>query len=135
MLKGLESEDFKTREAAQAELLAWSRQRPEKAMEALFREYHVAGDPEVRRRCHDVLRELVTDEYLREGEGYVGIFMQEEAIVVPGDPDLRRAIRVTQLVRDSPAERAKFRVGDLIVSVENAIWRQPGAVDDFGEKI
>ena len=35
-LSGLQSDEFKIREAAQAELLAWARERPEQAMDVLF---------------------------------------------------------------------------------------------------
>ena len=46
----------------------------------------MADDPEVRERCLAILRDLVNDEYLKDGEGYIGIRMQDEmATAVPGD--------------------------------------------------
>jgi C-terminal processing protease CtpA/Prc len=93
-------------------------------MEELYRQSRVADDPEVRERCLGVLRELVNDEYLSEGEGYIGIRMRDEvAAAVPGDANPRNAIRVMQVVPDSAAERAGLLVDDLIVGLNDLVWR------------
>ena len=123
----LNSEEFRKRETAQSELLTWARERPEQAMDELFRQSRVADDPEVRERCLAVLRELVSDEYLREGEGYIGIRMQDELANVPDDPKPRAVIRVIQVVDDSAAEKAGIRINDLIVGIGDQIWREGGA--------
>ena len=72
----LGSEEFRKRESAQAELLAWARERPEVAMDELFRQSRVADNPEVRERCLAVLRELVNDEY---SEGWRGLYWDPDA--------------------------------------------------------
>lgn len=131
----LSSEEFRKRETAQAELLAWARERPEAAMDELFKQSRVAADPEARERCLAVLRELVNDEYLREGEGYIGIRMQDELANVPGDPKPRAAIRVIQVVDDSAAEKAGIRINDLIVGIGDQIWREGGASLPFSGAI
>ena len=123
----LNSEVFQQRELAQADLLAWARTRPGEAMDALFRQSRMAGDPETRERCLSVLRELVNDEYLREGEGYIGIRMQDELANVPGDAGHRAAIRVLQVVKDSAAEKAGLRMNDLIVGLGDQVWNEGGA--------
>ena len=46
----LKSEDFRTRETAQAELLAWARKQPEAATQELLRQSSAAEDPETRER-------------------------------------------------------------------------------------
>ena len=58
-LVDLSSSEFHKREAAQSELLVWSRRQHEPAMEELFSQSQAAVDPEVRQRCLNVLRELV----------------------------------------------------------------------------
>lgn len=127
VFSNLKSEEFRKRETAQSELLTWARERPEQAMDELFRQSRVADDPEVRERCLAVLRELVSDEYLREGEGYIGIRMQDELANVPDDPKPRAVIRVIQVVDDSAAEKAGIRINDLIVGIGDQIWREGGA--------
>lgn len=131
----LKSEEFRTREEAQRELLEWARRHPKGAMDELFRQSRVADNPEVRERCLDVLRELVNDEYLKDGEGYIGIQMMDAVVAVPGDPAPRSGIRVMQVVPDSAAERAGLRQNDLIVELDKQIWRDGPVLLLFAEKI
>jgi len=134
-LAALQSDEFQVREKAQAELLAWSRERPQAAMDELFRKSRAAEDPEVRERCLEVLRELVNDEYLKEGEGFIGIRMLDEMARVPGDPEPRIAIRVTQVVPDSAAQKAGLKINDLIVGLDDKIWRVGSAFGPFSDSI
>ncbi len=97
LLAKLQSEEFRQREQGQGALLEWARQQPARAVtDELLRLSASADDPEVRDRCLRVLRDLVHDEYLLEGEGYMGIRMLDELANVPGDPRPRSVIRVIQ---------------------------------------
>lgn len=132
---GLGSAEFRERETAQSELLAWSRRQPEPAMTELFRQSQTAEDPEVRQRCLDILRELVIDEYSREGEGFIGIAMKDEIANVPGDPKPRRVIRVTEVRQDTPARQAGIQLNDLIVELDGQVWHGEDASLPFREKV
>ena len=133
----LRSEEFKKRESAQAELLAWARERPEPAIEELYRQSRSADDPEVRERCLGILRDLVNDEYLKEGEGFLGIQMQQpnDIVNVPGDPKPRMAVRVTLVMPDSAAEAAGLHVNDLIAGLGDHVWHEGLAYELFREEI
>jgi hypothetical protein len=133
----LSSSEFQTRESAQADLLAWARQNPDPAMAELFKQSRAASDPEVRERCIEILRSLVGDEYLKEGEGYIGIALglNDEVLVVPGDPTPRNAIRVTEVRADTPGQLAGMQLNDLIVALEGTIWRGVEASPLFRERI
>lgn len=131
LLTELKSDEFQTRETAQTELLAWARQRPNDAMDALYGASRTNGDPEVRERCLAVLRELVIDEYLKDGEGFIGIRLQEETALVPGDAKPRSVIRVIQVVRDSAAQQAGVKLNDLIAGLDDKIWHDESAVEPF----
>lgn len=131
----LGSQKFQDREAAQSNLLAWSRMQPEPAMDELFRQSKIADDPEVRARCLNILRELVIDDYAKEGEGYIGIAMRPEIGNVPGDPNPRGVIRVTLVQPDTPAQKADIRLNDLIVGLDQDVWREVDASLVFREKI
>lgn len=126
-LEDFKSEDFRTREAAEGSLLQWSRRNPAKAMERLFMLSQSADDPEVRERCLSVLRELIRDEYHKEGEGYIGIRMQDEMATIPGDTKPRSVIRILQVVHESPANLAGLKVNDLITGMDDRIWREGAA--------
>ena len=136
-LANLKSEEFRQRESAQADLLAWARKQAEPAMDELFRYSRVADDPEVRERCLDVLRELVNDEYLKDGEGFIGIQMLDEWAKegIPGDPKPRGVIRVILVVADSAAQQAGLQVNDLIAGMDDLVWRERAASLLFREQI
>lgn len=135
-LEKLRSETFSTREEGQAEILGWARTQPSNVVrDELFRQSQTAGDPEVRARCLAVLKALVSEDYFKEGEGYIGIRMQDEFANFPGDPKQRAVIRVTQIVPDSAAEKAGLALNDLIGELDAAIWREQPMTIPFGEKI
>lgn len=124
VLSSLASRQFREREVAQVELLDWARAQPGPVMDDLLKQSRVADDPEVRERCLGVLRALVTDEYLNEGEGYIGIGLQDEIADVPGEPKPRGVIRVLQVQAGTPAERAGIRQNDLIVGINGEVWQE-----------
>ena len=123
-LSGLGSQQFREREVAQVELLAWARAQPAPAMDELLRQSRIADDPEVRERCLSVLRTLVTDEYLKEGEGYLGIMLKDEISDIPGEPKPQEIIRVLMVKADSPADHGGVRQNDMIVRVNGEIWQE-----------
>jgi C-terminal processing protease CtpA/Prc len=104
-------------------------------MEELYRQSMSAAEPEVRERCLAVLRELVNDDYLKEGEGYIGIRMQDETANIPGDPKPRRVIRVVQVVQDSAAQHAGIQLNDLVAGLGDSVWHDQAASLPFSEKI
>lgn len=135
IVTGLAADRFRDRENAETELLAWARQRADKAADLLFSEAQENPDPEVRGRCLSVLKDIVNDEYLREGQGYIGILMRNEVMLVPGDERLRRVIRVMQVVPESPAEKAGLAVGDIIAGTSELKWYDGEASEQFGKAI
>jgi len=131
LLGRLGSEDFKERMSAQGALLEWARKQPETAKDWLFDHSVNDADPEVRRRYTAVLKELMADEYLKDGEGYVGVMMMAVQVQVPGDPAPRFGVSVSLVVPDSAAAKAGLVVGDLIVEAGDQSWKDPGVVDLF----
>lgn len=131
----LKSPEFHEREVAQTELLAWSRAHLEPAMAEFFRQSRISDDPEVRERCLSILRILVTDEYSKQGEGYIGISLLDAVTTVPGDHAARNVIRVTQVQVGTPAQRADVRLNDLIVALDHDAWHEIDASRLFREKI
>lgn len=136
-LRDLGAVEFRIREIAQEELLAWGRKQPEEAMPEFLRRSRDSADPEVRERCMSVLRGLVTDEYLREGEGFIGIAlgMKDEVVELPGEPKPRHAIRVVDVREGTPGQRAGIQLNDLIVALEKKTWHDAEASPLFREKI
>ncbi len=123
-LLNLASPRFCEREIAQTELLEWARTQAGPAMNELLSYSQNADDPEVRERCLSVLRILVIEEYLKEGEGYIGIGLADEIAVIPGEATPRELIRVLQVQPNSPAERAGIRPNDLIVRINREMWHE-----------
>lgn len=133
--ESLGSDDFKRREEAQSALLLWGRQNPREAKEWFYLRAAEETDPEIRRRCQAILRDLIIDEYLKEGDGYAGITMQVMPVVVPGDAGQRFGIRVTQVVPGAAAARAGVVVGDVIVGLDGKIWREANADREFQSRV
>lgn len=135
IITDLGSQQFRQRETAQAELLGWARGQAQASLEALYEKSSTADDPEVRQRLMTVLRELVDDQYLKEGKGYIGIGLKSAVANVPGELKPRSLIHVTQIQPNSPGERAGLKVDDLIVSLNDDVWQDELANEAFSQKI
>jgi len=135
LLRGIASDDFAEREASQAKLLEWAEKNPKVAASALLKRSESDEDPEVRKRCERILRALGEADYLSEGQGYIGILMQEEILEAGGENDAPMGIRVLDVMPGTPAEKAGLRAGDLIVALDGSGWKGIGAVTEFGEDI
>lgn len=135
LVKDLSSEEFAKREAAQAELLELARKSPKSAISELVRLSEGDDDPEIRKRSLQVLRELADVDYLSEGQGYLGILMQEELLEGGQEGNGKAGIRVLDVMKGSPAEKADLRRGDLIISLDGKGWQGVGAVTEFGNTV
>lgn len=135
-LERLKSEEFKIREEAQNGLLTWARIDPGSRVEHVLEQARSAQDPEVRQRTHNVLRALAMDDYLKAGEGFVGIQMNAIRAEVPGEEGgAREVIVINRVLRDTPAREAGLRVGDMIVSVNGEKLAVDGALASFQDTI
>lgn len=134
-LRALGSEDFKVRQQGQAELLTWARLRGDGALDELLKEYHGSGDPEVRERCLAVLKDLVTDRYLSEGPGFLGIEWAFQQTPVAGEKDLMQAVLVTRVKPGTPANTAGLLAGDLILRLDGKEWPADPTPDEFSNQI
>lgn len=114
----LGSEQFADRQQAQDELLEWCRKKPATSMDALYLHTRTAKDPEVRERCKFILKELVTDEYLRDGQGYIGVALTDDFVNLPGKPEPRNAVRISMVENGSPGDKAGIRANDLILALD-----------------
>jgi S1-C subfamily serine protease len=131
----LSSAQFHKRESAQAKMLDWARQDPELAMSVLFKQSRVAIDPEARARCIEILKTLVGEEYMKEGEGYIGIALSDEIHNILGEPLPRNVIRVTEVRADTPGQKAGIQLNDLIVALESKGWQDAQGSVHFRERI
>ena len=132
---GLSAAQFDRRESSQADLLVWARQNLAPAMNELYKQSRVAVDPEARARCIEVLRTLVGEEYLKEGEGYIGIALSDEIHKVPGEALPRNVIRVTEVRGDTPGQKAGIELNDFIVGLEGKRWLHNEGSALFRERI
>lgn len=134
ILKNLSSEKFSDREAAQEELVNWSRKKPETSLRELHRQSLMAGDPEVRTRCMEVLRTRVLEQEFR-GQGYLGISMVEMIVNIPGEAEIRHGIRIGMVQPGTAAEKAGLQANQVIVALNERIWRNDGMQADFARAI
>lgn len=134
-LAQLSADDFKTREDAQDEILEWARSCADDAVELLYAECLNTGEPEIRARCLAVLKELIGDQYSRDGEGFIGIRMLEEMVKIPAADKPRAAIRVTFVTPNTPAELSGLKINDRIVALDELAWNELPIIEVFGDEI
>jgi hypothetical protein len=135
LFQELGSEEFVIREGAQAELSAWAAKHPQLAAPIILRLFQEDDDPEVRKRALKILEELGNIDYLSEGQGYLGILMQEEPLDAAQGGEVRFGIRVLNVMNGSPAEQAGLKMGDLIFSLDGIIWNEGGASIKFSNAV
>jgi C-terminal processing protease CtpA/Prc len=116
-------------------LLEWARGSKKGAGVEIFRLSRATDDPEVQKRSSEILRQLSDEDYLSDGQGYLGITMLEERLKALPDGKQRTGIRILSLVRDSPADQAGLKEGDLIMALDGQVWNEIGAVTVFGDVI
>lgn len=131
----LSAQEFRRREVAEADLLAWSRTKPEAAKDELLKQSRFAADPESRVRCLNVLKTLVFDDYAKEGEGYIGITMRDDKLLVPGDRKMRSVIRVMATMPNTGAAMAGILPNEIIVGLGGKVWYDVAATEQFMNRI
>jgi predicted metalloprotease with PDZ domain len=133
-IQRLASDEFAERQQAGENLAEWAKNHAEEARDRFFVESAKNPDPEVRKRCRDLLRELVLEKFRSEGPGYVGIQMGQ--LDVPLDKEGNSfGVRVAAVVKDTPAKKAGLKVGDVIVELDGKRWEKPGAADAFKKHV
>lgn len=134
-LAAMASEEFKERESGQSELLDWAREHQAVALDAIWKQFRSSPDPEVQQRCLAVLRELVKDQYMTEGPGFLGIGLSYGKVAPPGEIALAHAVLVTMVRRETPASRAGIQAGDMIVMVDGKGWSNELSPSEFSDQI
>jgi len=132
VIEGLSSESFKERELSQTELLAWAEEGGKAEISSIYSLSKNSDDPEVSQRCLKVLKELSDQDYLSDGQGYLGIGMEEKVVNLAGDDKPRICILITRVVADSPADLSGMRPGDLITELDG---EATVASNEFMQKI
>jgi predicted metalloprotease with PDZ domain len=131
MVSGLSSEHFADRESAQAGLLEWSQRHHKIATAGLLILSKKDKDPEVRKRSVEILKSLAEEDYLSDGQGYLGVRIQDELIQAGDGHEGRVGIRILDVLHGSPAEIADLRRGDLILSLDGKAWEGADAEAEF----
>lgn len=131
LVEGLESEDFKKREASQRELTEWAKAEKKSPAPALYHLFKTSEEPETRKRCYDILKNLSDQDYLSDGQGFIGITMQHDIIDLPGKDKPLAAITITNVVKNSPAEKFGLQVGDAITTLDGKGFENEDVLNEF----
>lgn len=133
----LKSEEFKVREEAQAKMLQWARLNPAIAVDQLYIQSQTAADPEQRARCLNILRDLIIEKFEEQGQGFVGIQMQDMIVKVPdaSEPPAMSAVRITHILPGMAAEAAGLKVNDTIIGLNGKRWTNEVVSNAFMESI
>jgi hypothetical protein len=119
LVEKLSSDDFEVREKAYAGLHKWSEENIKASPELLYKAWKGNDDPEAQTRCYNLMRQMVTQKEFGKGKGFLGIRMTGVILPAkPGGPAGLQAVRVENILDDTPAEKVGLRMGDLIVRVD-----------------
>ncbi len=135
LVAGLASDNFKERVESQAKLLNWAANEKKSPAIAFYNLFKISEDPEVRQRCFEILRSLSDQDYLKDGKGFLGITMLPDTVKVPGEEEPRAAVKITNIVKNGPAEKFGLKVGDTIIAIEGENFKTENAPIEFSEKI
>lgn len=124
-LEKLSSDDFEERETAYKAIHEWADQNLTAAPELLYKAWRANEDPEVQSRCYNLMRQMVTQRKFGKGKGFLGIRMTGVILPAkPGGPAGLQAVRVENILDDTPAQKVGLRMGDLIVRVDELDLQQ-----------
>ncbi len=135
LISGLGAEDFQKRETSQRKLLEWASDRVDSSAIVLFRLSRSSDDPEVRQRCYDVLKDLSDQDYLKDGRGFLGITMLPEVADVVGEENPRAVVKITDIIKNGPAEKFGLEVGDAIFAIDGERFAGEDVLKEFSGKI
>lgn len=137
LAKKLGDADFATREKAQQEIQAEGKVNPSALIDFLKATWLAKDDPEVRTRCEAIIRELIVVR------GFLGIHMldsrlaAERGAVPQNDAEALKPGRVVvgQIEPESPAEKAGFKTGDIILGSDGKPLAEESPLLDLTARI
>lgn len=119
-LKGLASDQFTERQMAFANLQSWSLKNKEAAPELLHQVWAESQDAEVKSRCYSLMKEALLLRKFGRGRGFVGILMNSIDVKKELKQEAQHmAVQITEVVANTPAEKAQLRPGDMILKVDH----------------
>ncbi|MBQ97338.1 MAG: hypothetical protein CMP30_04980 [Roseibacillus sp.] len=121
LIEALGHEDFKKRREGQNELLLWGKKDLQGGIEALYRIYREAENPEVRLRGREVLKALVILKQPLPGQGYLGIQM-DTARWKDEKGMMRPAVLITDVRKGTAADLANLKANDLITGLDEVLF-------------
>lgn len=136
LINQLKDKQFQVREKAQTDLVEWGEKNGDKGKVQLYKLSENAEHPEVRLRSHQVLRELIDAEYELNGEGFIGIYM-DEVLNLDSNvaPKAKSGIRVTAVMMGHGAEAAGMQQNDIIIGIKDHDFPDGLSTDGFKKVI
>ena len=135
LVTGLGADDFKERENSQKKLLEWATKEKKSPAVAFYQLFKKSEDPEVRQRCYEILKGLSDRDYLKDGKGFLGITMLPDNVVLPGEEKPRAAVKITNIVKNGPAEKFGLKIGDVIIALDGKKFEDGDATKEFSRLI
>jgi hypothetical protein len=123
-------ERFRVREQAQKRLIDQLADQLEAIGDLCYEAYSTSPDPEIRMRARAVLLELVQRSSGTGKRGFVGIGLLLHAFF-DKNGEVNFAIRVSQVMPDTPAQKAGLRVDDIITGIDNTALADKDATQRF----
>ncbi|MFK7910726.1 MAG: PDZ domain-containing protein [Akkermansiaceae bacterium] len=118
LLDKMNADDFEIRNKAYLAVREWAQKNLESSPEKLHRVWRSSKQPEVRTRCFELMKEMAIQRKFGKGRGFIGIRMQETRVQDPGGKDLLAGVQVSQVMPETPGEKAGLKMNDIILGVD-----------------
>lgn len=117
---------YRVREAAEQALRDLLAEDTASVADACWKAYRHHPDPEIRMRARAVLLDYVVLDFGPQGKGFVGIALVLHSFW-DAEGDLRFAIKVSQVVPNTPASKGGIKPNDLVTGIDDLDFNQPDA--------
>ena len=138
LLDQMNSDQFEARNSAYVKLRKWSQENIKTAPEQLYKAWKSSPYPEVRSRCHELMKETVIQRKFGKGRGFVGIRMEEFVVQDKDRKEPRAGVRITLVMPKTPAEKSGLKINDVVLGVDKldfgkaTVQRQGALRMEFG---
>ena len=133
--EALGADDWKTRDAADAQLRTLSADHDELVLQHLLERHVATDDPEITVRAEEIMREVVMNQIFHTKKGYLGVRLSAQMQVIAVNDIQYYPIIIEQVMPNTAARAANLLNGDKIIKIDDNLCTRNFGVKQMVEYI